>query len=489
MKKPLKLSKSKREKRLKQRRAKQELWRKGVLRWKLHDIQKIIYDIYWNGEDDISTMLISRQLGKSFVLAVIATEICLRKKNAVVKFVTPKLKQVKNILNKNMKTILEDCPVDVRPEWKENDKVWRFPNGSEIQAAGTDNQNYDNIRGGTCDGWMVDEAGFCSDLEEVIYNVLIPTTTMTGGRGILSSTPDPKQPEHDFITIFVSMALEQGKLHKYTIDDNPRLTRDEIIRIENRYVGGRKNTSFRAEYLCEILRDEDSMVVPEFDDMAEADIVISSYNRPTYRDAYVAMDIGGKDFTVILFGYYDFLRHKVVIEDELVFRERQNTLSIANAVRSKIDDLWNGKPAYQMRADNNNVLFLNDLRQDHGLNFLPTRKDNKEAQIQRLRLQVQMREIEIHEKCKTLIYHLKTATWAKTTKANFKQFARSKDQGHFDAVDALVYFLRNVIYRKNPFPNDYGMMGEDNAYVGPKPKGKYSEIFDIFKVKKYKKDE
>ena len=116
------------------------------MRWKLHDVQKIIYDLYWNGDDDITTMMISRQLGKSFVLAVIATEICLRKKNAVVKYVIPVKNQIKNILTKNMKTILEDCPADVKPEWKENDKVWKFPNGSEIQAAGTDNQSYNSIR-------------------------------------------------------------------------------------------------------------------------------------------------------------------------------------------------------------------------------------------------------------------------------------------------------------------------------------------------------
>ena len=253
-------------------------------------------------------MMISRQLGKSFVLAVIATEICLRQENAVVKYVIPKKNTIKNILTKNMKIILKDCPPDIMPEWKDNEKIWRFPNGSEIQAAGTDNQSYDTIRGGTCHGWMVDEAGFCSDLEEVIYNVLIPTTTMTGGRGIISSTPDPKDPEHDFVRIFVEMALEQGKLHKYTLYDNPRLTPDEIARIENRYPGGKNNPKFRAEYMCEIIRDQDSMVLPEFDTDAENDIVVKEINRPAYYDTYVAMDIGGKDFTAVIFGFYDFLR-------------------------------------------------------------------------------------------------------------------------------------------------------------------------------------
>jgi hypothetical protein len=126
------------------------LWNKGILEWKLDDLQKKIYHQFYDDTDDITTMLISRQNGKSYLLSILAIEACLRKPDAVVKFVTPKLKMVKNILNKNMKVILKDCPPDLMPEWKEGEKVWRFKNGSEIQAAGSDNQNYDNVRGGTC---------------------------------------------------------------------------------------------------------------------------------------------------------------------------------------------------------------------------------------------------------------------------------------------------------------------------------------------------
>ena len=457
-----------------------------MLRWKLHEIQKTIYDLYWDGNDAITTMLISRQLGKSFALAVISTEICLRKNNAVVKYVIPQKNQIKSILTKNMKVILQDCPADIKPEWKENDKVWRFPNGSEIQVAGTDNQSYDSIRGGTCDGWMVDEAGFCSDLKEVVYSVLIPTTTMTKGRGILSSTPNPKQPEHPFVSMFVNMALEQGKLHKYTIDDNPRLSRQDIMDIENIYPGGRINPEFRAEYMCEIIRDEGSMVLPEFNDEAEAASVISKIDRPEYFDTYVSMDIGGKDFTVLLFGYYDFMRNKVVIEDEIVFKEKQNTNNIGKSIQKKLAELWREKPPYMMTADNNNIILLNDLQYSHNLNFIPTKKDNKEAQINTVRGMIQANRIEIHERCKTLIYHMKTAMWAKGANKGYKQFARGADQGHFDAVDALIYFIRNVIYSKNPFPSNYGLLSGQNSHTRQKPDSSYADIFKLFKVKKTK---
>ncbi|HEY8390188.1 MAG TPA: hypothetical protein VIL26_04465, partial [Clostridia bacterium] len=69
--------------------AKKILWRKGILRWKLHPLQKTIYDQFHSGADEITTMLISRQTGKSFLLSILALEVCLKKPYAVVKFVTP----------------------------------------------------------------------------------------------------------------------------------------------------------------------------------------------------------------------------------------------------------------------------------------------------------------------------------------------------------------------------------------------------------------
>jgi hypothetical protein len=235
--------------------------------------------------------------------------------------------------------------------------------------------------------------------------------------------------------------------------------------------------------MCEIIRDSDSMVIPEFDDEAENEIVME-YDRPKFFDSYLAMDIGGKDFTVILLGYYDFLKNKVVIEDEIVLREKQNSEQIAKQVKKKMEGLWGEKQPYLMFADNNNVILLNDLQIYHGLNFLPTKKDNKEAQINQVRLKVQNRDIVIHPRCKTLIYHLKTATWAKTNSKGYRQFARSADQGHFDAVDALIYFVRNVIYGKNPYPSDYGAMSPNNSYVRPKEVDQSHGIAKLFKVRK-----
>lgn len=1086
-------------------------------------------------------MLISRQTGKSYTLALLSVETCLRKKDAVVKFVTPKLKMVKNILNKNMKVILQDCPPELMPEWKESEKVWRFPNGSEIQAAGSDNQNYDSIRGGTClqkdtliittdgvkkikdikagdivygynhdgsisetkvllnkymgkqkvteffhkgiklgaatddhiflinsrssvnrknpkniekrfadintensyfvrkflktggvvnephayaigafvgdgcksrgnilrvsskddripnkiaetigcldknfdfnivntwnresclkllaglydtdgslyvgkshcdfeytscnldlikninklilklfqisghikcdnrgkvpnyklkissnlhvkriidelkpysaldykvnidkiysqenkknaisikkgqsfiddtydimvdnesnlyltaygvvthncDLWIVDEACFCNELEEVVYSVLIPTTTTTGGTGLLSSTPDPKNPEHPFIKMFVEPAEISGRLFKFTIDDNVRLSPDEINRIVTRYPNGRKNPRFRAEYLCvdentpiktingykkikdikkgdmvfthkgqykpvlnkfknplgnrnvyqidssnhlkhivteghkiyvtsimkhnkndlsntkwikvedflnkknteniyfkipiekcikdfsitedlaflsgwyvakghcskhnqqvvfslgnndpideikekvnnvfgkslkivnktnsctqwslncktaknyfsnfgktskekiissqikfapdnikkifldayfngngcrltnpdkiscnsvsfqliadisdllnsigvgcliqklhnktlhkieerivnfsdfwqlsffgknlqiyknkkitsqsqdfvkngyfysrirsvekidynkkyvydievqddhsyvglhsvfhncEVVRDIDSMVFSEFDAEAQAEIITDQYKIPKFYDYYLSMDIGGKDFTVILIAYYDFINGQVVVIDEIVIKEKQNTKKISESIKKKLNEHFDEKRPYLMFADNNNIILLNDLQMEHGLNFIATRKDNKEAAINNVRLKIMNRDLVIDPRCKTLISHMKNATWEQTTsRKGYREFSRSADNGHYDACDALIYLIRNIVYGKNPYPSHYGALSGENNHVRYRPDTGKESMAKLFKPKK-----
>ena len=456
------------------------LWRKGILRFKLHTQQKIIYDQFYEHDDYYTTMLIARQTGKSYLLAILAIETCLRKPDSVVKFVTPKLKMVKNILNKNMRVILRDCPADVKPEWKENDKVWQFPNGSQIQAAGTDNKNYDNIRGGTCDLWIVDEAGFCSDLEDVVYSVLTPTTTMTKGRGLLSSTPDPNEPEHPFIKIFVEKAKLEGKLFKYTIDDNPMLTEADINQIVSRYPGGRTNIRFRAEYLCEIVRDATKTVIPEFTDEVEADIVTDQILFPAFFDYYLSMDIGGKDFTSILIAYYDFINDSVVVIDEIVHKDKQGTKKIAKSIKDRIKHHFDEKPPYLMFADNNNIILLNDLRNDHQLNFIPTRKDNKQAAINKVKLLVANRQIIIHPRCKTLIAHLKNGKWSNHLKNGYKEFDKDIEGGHYDTLDALIYLVRNIIHGKNPYPKNYNALGMENHFIKEqKEDNAFSKLFRV----------
>lgn len=468
------------------------LWKKRVLKWQLHDVQKIMYNSIVNANDEtgkiegsdeeMHVLLCSRRLGKSFLLCLISAEQCLQNKNSIVKYICPKQKMVKTIIKPIMRTIFENAPEGMKPEFKTNDNLFEFPNGSQIQLAGTDNGNHENLRGGYSNIWIVDEAGFCDELDYVVNSVLSPTTDTTDGFGILASTPS-KEPDHPFISEFVERFDMEGRLLKYTIDDNPMMTPEKIKKIEDRYVGGRTNPEFRREYLCEIIRDEEDVVIPEFNAAAEKDIVKED-KRPNFFDSYVGMDIGGKDFTVALFGYYDYLNNFVVIEDELVLKNRQNSQAIAEGLKSKIELNWGEKPPYLMFADNNNQILLNDLQMYHGLNFITTRKDNKEAAINRVRLMINNRELVINPRCTTLIAHLKACTWVKSkTAVGYKKFARAADGSHYDAVDALIYLLRNVVYGKNPYPKGYNDLASADSFSRKVEHTGYERLARMFKGK------
>jgi len=365
---------------------------------------------------------------------------------------------------------MEDCPVDMKPEWKENDKMYVFPNGSQIQFAGTDNGSHENLRGGAAHLCIVDEAGFCDHLDYVINSILAPTTDTTSGKVILISTPS-KTSSHDFITKFIRPSKASGTLLMLNIFDNPMLSERKREGIASRFARGVEDPQYRREYLCELIADEESIVIPEFTEERQSRI-IKEYDRPQFYDIYTAGDVGFKDLTGYLFAYWDFLNAKLVIEDELVMNgPTMTTEALAVGIYAKerdnfYDSSGEALPVY-MRVMDNNLIMINDLQRLHGLNFLATAKDNKEAQINAVRMMIANDQIVINPRCKHLIYHLENASWDK----NHNGFARLADSsdgrirgGHVDLLDSLVYLVRNLVRSKNPYPEDWGTGNGTNTF-------------------------
>ena len=447
-----------------------ELWGRGILDYKRRSNQELIRDYIKKSEKDIITILASRRQGKSYELLIQAVELCLGKKDAIVKYICPRLKMVSTIVHPNMKTILTDCPANMRPEWKEQAKMYVFPNGSQIQFAGTDNNSHENLRGGAADLCIVDEAGFCDHLGYVINDILAPTTDTTDGKVILISTPS-KSPNHEFITDFVKPLIASGEILKLTIDDNPYLSEEKKNKIAQRFPQGKKDPGYLREYLCEIIEDDDSKVIPEFTDNKKEELVYE-YKKPAYYDPYVSGDVGFRDLTVYLFGYWDFINATLVIEDELVL-EGPTTQEIADRIKEKeaqvfTDNIGEPKSVY-LRVMDNDLIMINDLQRLHGLNFVPTAKDNLEAQVNHLRMIVGNNKLAINPRCKHLIYHLSIATWTNSDKKKFSHLPNTPDQkikgGHADALPALIYMLRNVVRSKNPYPDGYDSPDENKYFI------------------------
>lgn len=458
--------------------ARKKLWKQGILEWKLDSTQKEIYEFIKNSKKKTVTINAARRLGKTYMLTVYAAEICLQKPKQIVKFIQPEQKMIRMNIKPIMDKLFDDAPKNLRPQFKTMDNVYIFPNGSEIQLSGTDNGNEEKMRGGDAHICIIDEAAFVkSKLEYIVQSILMPTTTITGGKIILSST-SPKEPDHPFKQ-YMEKGIVQGTFLKKTIYDavndpsNKRITKEIVQEIINEY-GNANDDSFRREYLCEIVSDGDNSVVPEFTEEVQEDI-ITEWNRPIFCDRYVSMDIGFKDLTVVLFAYYDYDNGVIVVEDELIMSGKEmTTANLAMNIHSKEKKLWTDlftqefiKP--YLRVSDNNLIVINDLAREYELYFKATEKTNKEAEIANMRDLIASRQIIIYPRCKTLISHLRNATWSGTS--GKRTFARSPDHGHYDAVDALLYLSRNVQFSKNPYPPGYrrGFIGvnSDDIFYAP----------------------
>jgi hypothetical protein len=479
---------------LSKKEAIKELWYRGSLQYLLKGKQVEIYEALKKRDEDINVICCSRRFGKSFILCVLAVETCLRQKEAVVKYAAPTKVQVEEIVNKVMRPILADCPVHLMPTWMEAKKRFIFPNGSEIQIAATDNGHIENLRGGYSHLCVVDEAGFATDLSYAIDSVLAPTTDTTDGYIILASTPNYKDPQHEFNTEYMLPRQENGTLKKFTIYDSPMITPERLEKIVERY--GLDSAKFRCEYLCEIAYDSDYLVIGEMSPEKEKEI-IQEVVKPPFYDAYVSADWGFKDATGILFAYYDFYNSAIVVIDELVVRGKLLTSEyIAEIIKQKEIEHFRcpqtglQKDPFLRVADNNNPILLNDLYRLHSLLFVPTAKDNKDAQINEVKLRIRSNRLIIHPRCKNLLYHIKSAKWNKN-RNGFENLRDNKEQGliggHADLLDALIYLVRNVAISKNPFPDDYFHIKGPNVW-GSQPKSGVGESLKQMLNIKPKKD-
>lgn len=452
------------------------LWNSGELRWLLHPGQESLYDSYFNCKEKIVTWNCSRRFGKSWTLCVLAIETCLKKPNSLVKYCCAKQVDAKNIIRPLIREIIQSCPDELKPDFKAYEKSYVFPNGSRIELSGLDAGKAESLRGGAAHLAIIDEAGLIDDLKYIIRSVILPTTTTTKGKIILASTP-PKSADHPFI-YFLNKSRAEGNLITKTVYDNPNIDSEELEKILDEY-GGVDSNDFKREFLCEIITDEERSVVPEFNKELRAKVIIP-WKKPAFYDAYVSMDLGLKDLTVALFAYYDFLNDKVVIEDEFVINgQKFTTKALAEGIRIKestsFSDAFTGETKIPyMRVSDNNLIVIQDLYKLHGLLFFPTKKDDSDAALNNMRMMLAAERVIINPKCKNLIQHLETATWNKAKTS----FDRSSDSGHFDAVDALKYLIRNIQFTKNPYPKNFNLPSESNRFGRTKELSKELQAFN-----------
>lgn len=454
-------------------RARNILWARGdVVQLKLHATQLEMLKGFEASPARKYVINCSRRIGKSYFLCALSDRKARQKPGAQIKYAAPTAKAVRKIIKPIFNKLLSDCPKELRPRWSTADQAYIYPNESMIHVAGTDQGNAENLRGTEADLAVVDEAGFIDELDYLIQDILLPQTLTCNGRILIASTP-PKTPAHEYIQVYLE-AFTRGASITKTIYDNPLITKATIEEYMQES-GGEHSTTWQREYLCEFVTDSESQIIPEFTD-AKRRQLIKEVERPSHFDTYVGMDVGFEDLTFIVFGYWDFKNDRLVIEDEAVLQGQEvRTDNIASIVANREQDLW-GKAAYLKVSDNEPIL-LNDLSQLYNVSFAVTDKDEKDAQINNLRLLVVQNKLVIHPRCTSLIEHLKYGVWDKTR----KKFARSKNYGHFDGIDALLYLARNVRRLKNPYPTQQHDINTEFFTSQPTKLGVTAQTFkDLF---------
>lgn len=426
---------------------KEELFRRGVLApWKLHAGQKLMYDAIQASDSKRYVVNAARRLGKSWMLCVIAIEAALQNPGYQIKFAAPNQKMARKIIFPLFKQILEDCPKHLRPKFRVHDGEYEFNNGSTITVCGTEMGQVDGLRGTACDLALLDECGFMSDLSYVVDSIITPMLlTRPHARIIMASTP-PVSPDHPFVQQYMARAVAAGAYSKFDIYSNPMLT-PEIIEQYKKEAGGELSTTWRREYMAEIVTETENAVFPEAVDSLEK--MVYELPRPPFFHPFVAIDLGYVDYTGAIFGYYHFTKNLIVIEDELLLN-KSNSSVIVDAILRKEKALW-GDLKPNSRVVDGPALVIADLNETHKLNCRYPDKSDLVANVNRVRVDIGNFSFAINPRCTNLIAQLKFAVWDSSR----TKFARSS-AGHYDLAAALLYFCKHLDRKTNPVPAGYG---------------------------------
>lgn len=454
---------------------KRAAWFRGNLDFKLHSAQRKIEKAYNASKATLFVANCSRQLGKSYWAVKKAEEIARKIPKAQIRYGAAFQSDLIDYIIPAFRKLEEDCPHNIKSKYLKAGSKVEFYNGSVIKLVGLD-KNPDGLRGNTLDLILLDEVGFVSELDYIYKSIILPATLhRPEARVIMISTP-PATPAHEFVE-YAHKAMTEDSYVEITIDDNPLIDQTAKQKLIAE-LGGIESTTAQRELYCKFVVDSELKLIPEWKDDYIIDVERDRYYELYHK--YVGMDLGRVDHTALIFGYYDFKKAALIIQDELTMvGNTWTTETLKIELLQKEKELWGEMKPYRRISDNNNEHLIVDLRLIHDIGFNMTDKESLEAMLNEVRLFVSNGRIIVNPKCKQLIGCLKYGIWDDKRKA----FGRSKVYGHYDMLAALVYLIRNLNQSTNPIPHDFGfdsnkswIISKNNASSNAK---KLSELYKI----------
>jgi hypothetical protein len=493
------------------------MYEHGQLRFKLQRHQRSDYDAFraWNVErqqpgyrdeikrldalyDNLWVDECGRRHGKTARDLVLDVEEMLRMPGCRGLIATPLAKAIGGIIVPLTKILFRDAPPGYFPRYVRSHGA----DGAGLYIEATDSyckligldKNPDATRGEYLDFAHISEAGFVKGLYELVTSVLGPQFRYRPHAWLAMETSTAKVADCEFNVEFREDAKLRGAYRLHPITDNTALSADDIDQ-EERRSGGKGSAQCQRELYCELTRDPDDMVVPEFDESVH---VVADWPQPPYAMAHVGFDPGTTDPHGLVWLYFDWMHQCIVVqgawarsnastgtiaattkEFESAFwgsdhkqpGERKRELSIRDATLTGDLKAWEApkqaltywdpgeyslKPNPYSRISDIDNQFVLDMNTDHGMNVRPAVKvpGSKEADTEHLRVLFSARPRKIvilrNGHTEPLIMQLRSGEWNTDETGHRTDWKRTKTLGHLDCIAALKYVVRDVQWNRNP---------------------------------------
>jgi hypothetical protein len=478
------------------------VWQAGRLRWRLLPQARLVYDrirAQW-GQDPF-LINCHRNFTKSTLALTVCDEECRRAAKTPAAILCDTKAHALAIVEEKFGEYLSDCPEELKPKVHLTQRgfYFEYPNQSRLWLFGADDHRHvKTLRGLGFRVLCIDEAGHVEGsrgitLKVIVRSIALPalakfTRANPGRQGqLVLATTSPMDEVHDFWSLWDDSPPEA----RFTmpLEANPDFS-EEYKKARARECGGRSTVDYRREYGCERISLADAVPLPQvtqarIDGTDGKPALVQQLAMPTEAREWVCgQDVGGRHLTADLWGYYERADDTIRIMREWA-AANVGTKEIADALRTEEASLFGLRCSYdefqkalrtaeieqdpgaralafkavdamvcypeyfERWSDPNNVIFLHDLDVDHGIQFYPTQKDEKAAQLGELRREIAAARIVIDVSCTRTILTLKKARW-KQTATKQPQWDYNPEIGHADLLDALLYLVRNV--RRRPYP-------------------------------------
>ncbi len=436
--------------------ARSEFWALGVVGpWYLRPSQLDIYELIRRDRNPFIEA--ARRFGKTNSILAFVLEMLLQNPGWICTWCFPFKNQATDVLIPEVSKMQMDCPEENKFRYQSIGSAFVGPGDSRLKIRGVNEDKGESARGPASNIVVADEYGFWREPGYIIRSVLLPQLEGQEGRWLIKASTPPPDLGHVYYEER-EVAVRKHRFIQKTIYDKETLTKSELDEIIEES-GGINSPAFRRERLCEAISNPEMLVIPEYrEDLC---VVDDDYGRPQFCDKYVGGDSGADDNTALLFGWYDFLKDELVVEQEYVTNGRTTGEITQEAKRIELD-LWGSEKPYSRVYDADKQLRF-DVTVDQEYEVSAPRKQDKIAAIHELRMRIQSGKLKIKSRCTHLRRQLKVGLWRDE---KHQDFQRSDSLGHLDAVAACIYLNRSIDTTHNPWPRNLGL-SHDTHHIPP----------------------